>query len=454
MDAVLQKPFTIRALADCLAGNASPAIAESSAIRQSEESPEGAATRGPPADGDSILDPEILAQLEDMAAEGRHDFVNRMFSLYLEHAPLAASRIVQTISLRDAKGAADAAHSLKSMSYSIGAIRVSKAAAEIEAFSRTGALALNKVDLGAFAAALNRTCRFIATRMTDHATPIELQAERDAAGHGVAAQTISNELLPAPDDALLRDLRAALSGEGLWIAYQPIVDKSGEITLGVEALVRWNRPGYGELPPAKFIPLAEKSGDIIALGEWVMRRACHDAIDWPRLRIAINVSSLQFQQPNFADAVETILADTGLDPYRLEIELTETTLLSASKHTNQVMDRLGQKGITFSLDDFGTGYSSLMYLRQFPFTKIKIDRGFIADVLNDIGSATIVHAIVSIGRALGMQIVAEGVETPEQHRFLATAGVHLLQGYLFGKPVAANEIRLRSERIAAATYSQ
>jgi EAL domain-containing protein (putative c-di-GMP-specific phosphodiesterase class I) len=178
----------------------------------------------------------------------------------------------------------------------------------------------------------------------------------------------------------------------------------------------------------------------------VLRRACIDARDW-NVALSVNVSAVQFGAPGLAWEIERIVAKTGFPLSRLELEITETALLTAEEAVLRTMRRLREKGVAFALDDFGIGYSSLTYLRRFPFDKLKIDRTFIADIGMAV-NATIVHAVISIGRSLGLKLVAEGVEHAEQQRFLAAAGVHFLQGYLFGRPVAAGAIaeRLRAER--------
>jgi EAL domain-containing protein (putative c-di-GMP-specific phosphodiesterase class I) len=244
---------------------------------------------------------------------------------------------------------------------------------------------------------------------------------------------------------LENDLRTAIAENGLSIAYQPIMNSNGEKMAGVEALCRWNHPLRGSVPPSEFIPIAEGSELIIPLGEWVLRHACLEATAWNALTLAVNVSPLQFRRQDFVEVVERILAETGFDPRRLELELTESTLLGNVEDAEKAMHRLKAHGVRFALDDFGTGYSSLLYLRSFPFDRIKIDRSFVRAIETAADAASIIHAIVSLGRGLGMKVTAEGVETAEQQLFLRAAGVHSLQGYRFGKPSPAETIsdRLR-----------
>jgi EAL domain-containing protein (putative c-di-GMP-specific phosphodiesterase class I) len=213
--------------------------------------------------------------------------------------------------------------------------------------------------------------------------------------------------------------------------------------VGVEALCRWRHPQRGEIPPTEFIPIAENSGLIIALGEKVLRRACLEAKAWPGISVAVNVSPLQFRRMDFVDEVERILAETGFDPAKLELEVTESTLLGNVDTAELAMFRLKALGVRLALDDFGTGYSSLLYLRRFPFDKLKIDKSFVHSIEKAADAAAIVHAVVSLGRGLGMKVTAEGVESAEQHLFLRAAGVHFMQGYRFGRPCPAAEISAR-----------
>ena len=253
----------------------------------------------------------------------------------------------------------------------------------------------------------------------------------------------------AMDDNLLRrklvenDLRATIERGELTVAYQPIVNNSGEAVVGVEALCRWTHPARGEITPSDFIPIAENSGLIIPLGEAVLRQACLDGKAWPGITVSVNVSPLQFRRADFVDVVERILAETDFDPTRLELEVTESTLLGNVDTAELAMFRLKALGVRLALDDFGTGYSSLLYLRRFPFDKLKIDRSFVHSIERAADAAAIVHAVVSLGRGLGMKVTAEGVETAEQQLFLRAAGVHMMQGYRFGRPGSAIEIDRR-----------
>ena len=221
---------------------------------------------------------------------------------------------------------------------------------------------------------------------------------------------------------------------------------SGKRVVGVETLARWIHPVQGEIPPARFIPIAEHSGLIVEIGEYILRRACLDGRNWPGLAVSVNVSPLQFRRPDFVEAIERILRETAFEPDQLELELTESTLLGNLESAELSMLRLKGVGVCFALDDFGTGYSSLLYLRRFPFDKLKIDSSFVRSIEKAADAAAIVHAVISLGRGLGMKVTAEGVETADQHLFLRAAGVHSMQGYRFGRPVSAAEI---DDRLAA-----
>jgi diguanylate cyclase (GGDEF)-like protein len=242
---------------------------------------------------------------------------------------------------------------------------------------------------------------------------------------------------------LERDLRHAFANGEFELHYQPLVDNAADKISGFESLLRWRHPDKGMISPAEFVPVAEDIGLIVQLGEWVLRRACLDGKAWPDITVAVNVSPLQFRRTEFVDVVERILAETGFDPTRLELEVTESTLLGNVDTAELAMFRLKALGVQLALDDFGTGYSSLLYLRRFPFDKLKIDRSFVLSIERAADAAAIVHAVVSLGRGLGMKVTAEGVETAEQHLFLRAAGVHTMQGFRFGRPGSAAEFSAR-----------
>jgi diguanylate cyclase (GGDEF)-like protein/PAS domain S-box-containing protein len=238
------------------------------------------------------------------------------------------------------------------------------------------------------------------------------------------------------------DLRHALQESQFLLYYQPQVDGAGR-TIGAEALVRWRHPERGLVSPLEFIPLAEDTGLILPLGDWVLNHACHRLAQWQEqpatagLTLAINVSARQFRQPDFVAQVLAALARSGADPKGLKIELTESLLLDDIENTIIKMETLKSHGIRFSLDDFGTGYSSLSYLKRLPLDQLKIDRSFVRDVLTDPNDAVIAKTIVALAQSLGLNVIAEGVETQEQRDFLAAHNCHAFQGYLFGKPEPA-----------------
>ncbi len=231
------------------------------------------------------------------------------------------------------------------------------------------------------------------------------------------------------------DLRQALADNALSLHYQPQVDGASGALVGFEALVRWTHPVRGQIPPGVFVPLAEETGLIIALGDWVLREACREAATWaPSLKVAVNLSPRQFQKPDLPETVLAVLAQTGLSPDRLELEVTESVIINDMARAINILRRLKSFGVRISMDDFGTGYASLATLQAFPFDKMKIDRSFVAQLGVDPQAAVIVRAVLSLGRSLRMGVVAEGVETPAQRRFLADEACGEMQGYLFGKP--------------------
>jgi diguanylate cyclase (GGDEF)-like protein len=237
------------------------------------------------------------------------------------------------------------------------------------------------------------------------------------------------------------DLREAIERNELELYYQPIVDLRRKVITGFEALVRWHHPVNGMVAPANFIPVAEDSGLILPLGEWVLAEACRSAAKWPNdFKIAVNLSPVQFSDPNLLSMIEGMLAETGLAPDRLELEITERIFMDNGEVTLETLRRLKQLGVRISMDDFGTGYSSLSYLRSFPFDKIKVDRVFVSDLGEGTEHMVIVQAVVSIANALGMTATAEGVETDEQRQILAGLGCDEAQGYLFGHPVPIEEV--------------
>ncbi|MEK7734925.1 MAG: EAL domain-containing protein, partial [Pseudomonadota bacterium] len=218
---------------------------------------------------------------------------------------------------------------------------------------------------------------------------------------------------------------------------------SGVVT-GVEALLRWRHPVHGMISPAKFIPLAEETGLILTIGEWVLRQACAQARAWADagrpLRVAVNLSARQFRQPGLDGLIRGVLEETGLDPARLDIELTESIIVHDPAAVTAILAGIEKLGVQISIDDFGTGYSSLSYLKRFPIDVLKVDQSFVRDIATDPDDAAIVRAIITMAHALGIQTIAEGVETREQLAFLRENSCDAMQGYYFSRPVPGDEI--------------
>lgn len=237
------------------------------------------------------------------------------------------------------------------------------------------------------------------------------------------------------------DLREALAREQFMLFYQPQINRDGEL-IGYEALIRWQHPEKGMVSPAEFIPLAEETGLIIEIGYWVMKTACQQLVAWQteaqksHYNISINVSSVQFAQHDFAMQVSSALVETGANPRLLKLELTESLLLDNVDDTIDKMNAINRMGIHFSLDDFGTGYSSLSYLKHLPLSWLKIDQSFVRDMMEDEEDDAIVRTIIALGKSLGLRVIAEGVETSEQHQHLIELGCDEFQGYYFGRPQA------------------
>lgn len=256
--------------------------------------------------------------------------------------------------------------------------------------------------------------------------------------------TLYDEAMSAELEArntLESDLRDAVARCQFEVHYQQFFDMQTGRRRGLEALVRWRHPTRGLIPPDQFVPLAEETGLIVPLGEWVLRRVCDDAISWPAgLKVAVNLSPVQFKQADLFDVIRSALRSSGLPPDRLELELTESVLLEREAENRALMEKLRALGISLALDDFGTGYSSLSCLTAFPFNKIKIDKSFIENLTRHQKSSAIISSIVTLARGLDMSVTAEGVETREQFEGLRTLGVNFAQGYLLGRPVPIDEL--------------
>jgi EAL domain-containing protein (putative c-di-GMP-specific phosphodiesterase class I)/CheY-like chemotaxis protein len=257
--------------------------------------------------------------------------------------------------------------------------------------------------------------------------------------------------LAAPELAV--DLRRGLANDELVLHYQPVVTLATGQVVGVEALVRWNHPRRGLVPPLEFIPVAEESGLIEPLGRWVLREACLQATRWQDegtpLELAVNVSLHQLQTPGFTEHVAQILIETGMNPAKLTLEITESVLAQDATSTAASLEALKGLGLQLAIDDFGTGYSSLSYLGRFPIDVLKIDKSFVDGMANGAWGATMMQAIISLGLSLGLRLIAEGVETADQVAQLRSMGCELAQGYYFARPKPAGELLLGDRSVLA-----
>ena len=288
------------------------------------------------------------------------------------------------------------------------------------------------------------------------AEPEELLKRADLALYNVKAngrndfRVFQDEMLEVAhiQQSAESELRDAISREEFELHYQPVIDVKSRQLCGVEALVRWRHPAKGLIVPDQFIPLAELTGLIVQLGEWVLQRACTDAASWPaHIKVAINTSAVQFRKGNLFDVILCTLVETGLSPERLELEITETALLENREAHLATIRQLKNLGISMALDDFGTGYSSVNYLTIFPFDKIKIDKSFTQGVLSRRDCKAVVASTLALAHGLGTVTTAEGVESEEQLEYMRKAGVDLVQGYLFGRPVPISEFGQQATKL-------
>jgi EAL domain-containing protein (putative c-di-GMP-specific phosphodiesterase class I) len=353
-------------------------------------------------------------ELAAMAANGRPDFVEKVEGLYAANAPLRVADIRQALKAGDLDALARAAHALKSMSLSLGASMVSAAASEIEQGARNGNA--SAVDPDAVAALINRTLAAMGRNPDPAPTP-------------------EPEQTPGTD--WNARVRQAMAAGDIRVEYQLMTDRSGEFSDKVEALVRWTDPVLGTLYPADFILELEKSEAIVELTDFVLGTAMRELAARPDLRVSVNACARDFQDSGFAVRVAAIAKRENFPLKRLEIEITETAILNIEPARDSIR-MLSALGIGIALDDFGSGYASLHALRELKFSTLKIDRSYVERCCEDTASAAIIHAVIGIGRAMGMKVICEGVETPDQAVFLKTAGVHYLQGHLYHRacPVA------------------
>jgi len=290
----------------------------------------------------------------------------------------------------------------------------------------------------------------------------ELMKCGDAAMYRAKASGRNNYQFYKPEmnarthDRLLMEnnLRRALDEDQLLLHFQPQINLLTGHLVGIEALLRWQPPGQNMVPPGEFIPLAEETGLILPIGEWVLRASCLQVMRWQKaglkpVRVSVNISALQFNQHDFLDVVDHILVETGIDPQWIELELTESTMMANVDGTIGILDKLKRRGFHLSIDDFGTGYSSLGYLKRLPITKLKIDSSFVRDITIDSDNAAITTSIIALGQSMQLEVIAEGIETEAQADYLLMRGCRLGQGFLYSRPVPVEQMErtIRAQKI-------
>lgn len=417
MDDVIHKPFTLADLTRILGRFcADRAVAAGAAhATPADELPTLEDTAG-------LLDPGVRRELATMAANGRPDFVEKVQGLYAVNAPLRVADIRDALQSGDLDALARAAHALKSMSLSLGASMVSTVSSRIEHDVRNGDA--STVDPDALDALIAQTLA--------------------AMGRAPAVEPVAVDT-PASDWA--SRARKAIAAGHMHLEYQPMAERTGLFSNKVEALIRWTDPELGPIGPDEFIPELEKCDAIVDLTDFALTTAMRELGQRPDLRVSVNACAWDFQDPGFAVRVAEIARREGFPPERLEIEVTETAILDIEP-ARQTIQLLSAIGVGVALDDFGSGYTSLHALRELSFTTLKIDSSFVDRCCEDTASAAIIHAVIGVGRALGMKVVCEGVETEAQAMFLKTAGVHYLQGYFYHRPCSATELPAAAARAA------
>ncbi|WP_443750334.1 EAL domain-containing protein [Asticcacaulis solisilvae] len=419
MDDVLHKPFTVADLGRVLKAWLPSGLAQAPAAQAADVPAQPVAIPvampGAMPAGSPLFDMEVAGPL---FARG-DAFLDRVLDLYRRHAPEALANLVAAHGARDDEGVARAAHALKSMSLNLGARAVAEASAAIEHTIREAGGKATADDLAGLHAALQGTLTALPGK--DIASP--------------AAKT------PAAD-GLAAELEADIDAGAFEMVYQPIFDRAGQQIVSAEALVRWRRDGRAPIGPDVFVPLAERSGLIGKLGAHVRRTVLAETMGWS-IPVAVNVSPIELEDTHFVSDIRRLLSETGYPPSRLVLEMTETAFMNDPGRVSQVFDDIHAMGVKLALDDFGAGYSSLTALHRFAFDKVKIDKVFVTALDGEpkpaLEALAIIQAVTGLGRAFGMQVVAEGIETESQHKHLKAAGVHALQGYLFGRPVPASE---------------
>jgi signal transduction histidine kinase/EAL domain-containing protein (putative c-di-GMP-specific phosphodiesterase class I)/DNA-binding NarL/FixJ family response regulator len=437
MDDVLHKPFTLGDLGHVLRAWLPPILAVAPQSRAA-----AAPQAAPVPTDETLFDAAVIRPLFERRARGDDAaFVTRVLDLYRKHAPDALANIVAAHKARDNDGLARAAHALKSMSLNIGAKAVAGAAAGIEKAIRVEGRAVTIDEVALTASYLDQTLSALVDlgQIPGNQTP--------------AAASAASATVPDFDQALAQELEADLAAGAFDMVYQPIYDRAGSRIISAEALIRWPRKGRSPLGPDVFVPLAERKGLIGKIGDFARQRTMSDAVHWA-VPVALNVSPLELEKLDFVATITAALTDTGLPPQRLILEMTETALMKDPLRIEAVFAELRDLGVGLALDDFGAGYSSLTVLHRFHFDKVKIDKAFVTALEDDgrpaLEALAIIQAVSGLGRAFGMQVVAEGIETARQHQHLKAAGVHGLQGYLFGKPMSAADLSARLQAQAAA----
>ncbi|MDC7684868.1 EAL domain-containing protein [Asticcacaulis sp. BYS171W] len=439
MDAILHKPFTLQALGDILSTFLPPELAQAapeSIATAAYEAPTMAndptAAFAPSFDG--LFDETVFATFLDGRRQGRGEFVDRVLGLYRRHVPEALAALHDALRDKDNDRVASSAHAMKSMSLNLGAKAVATAAAAIENAIRSDGRDATQSEAAALSDALKRTLAALDQRL-------------EGTLPAVAPAVVARDGFTAEETEILRRLEAAMAAGTLEMVYQPIFDRLGETILSAECLIRWPATDTPVISPALFVPLAERSGLIVQLGAYIRRQVLKDAHLFGELPLAINVSPIELDQPDFTSGLTALFEEMGFPPRRFVLEVTETAILGEPEKMKRLFERLRTLGFKLALDDFGVGYSSLTALHRYPFDKIKIDREFVVALDGEARPAlealAIIQAVTGIGRAFGMQVVAEGIETAGQHRHLKSAGVHGLQGYLFSKPLSKGEFAAR-----------
>ncbi|MDI7773905.1 EAL domain-containing protein [Asticcacaulis sp. EMRT-3] len=419
MDDVLHKPFRLADLERILHAHLPASLREANRLEADDSS-----VMPVIGDIDELFDMTLIRPMIDGLNKDRGAFVQRVIGLYKQHGPVALDQLRNAHREGDGERTAMAAHALKSMSLNLGAKAVAALADDIERAIRSDARWVGIDEITLLEARLQRTL-----------------AELDEL-LGQALETPSATLASDPEKEMLAALEADLDAGKLEMWYQPIFDRTGTKIVSAEALMRWNRGALPPVGPDIFITLAEKTDLVYRIGTFARRRVMQDARQWSDIPVAVNVSAKELGQVDFTEQVRKTLTETGFDPARLVLEVTETAFMGEPERIRELFKDLHGLGLKLALDDFGVGYSSLTSLHRFAFDKIKIDREFVAALDGERHSAlealAIIQAVTGIGRAFGMTVVAEGIETESQHRYLKACGVHALQGYLFGRPMPAS----------------